>query len=161
MDRFVGAKDSKTIGLVLSLLSKVQFTWYAEPFGGFYSVGKAVQCKFPNVAMHYNDRVHYDVELVDVYVKHIDAFEYIKSLPKETLLYLDPPYFGKEDLYEGCTHKDHAFHIKLLQTLQETSHRFILSYNNCDFIYGLYHHYHYQKLTGLAIGQVLIHNLPL
>lgn len=54
----------------------------------------------------------------------------------KALFYLDPPYVGTEKVYDGqFTKKDH---IRLRDTLSKIKGKFILSYNDCDFIRELY-----------------------
>lgn len=62
----------------------------------------------------------------------------IKAYDREAVLfYCDPPYYGSEKQY-----KDHPFtqddHIRLCEILKGIKGRFILSYNDCDFIRELY-----------------------
>jgi DNA adenine methylase len=53
------------------------------------------------------------------------------------LLYIDPPYYQKgNDLYHvGFSIEDH---IRLADVLRKTKHRWILSYDECDEVQGLY-----------------------
>lgn len=73
----------------------------------------------------------------------------------DTLFYLDPPYFGTEDLYqnigkEGFTLEDH---IRLRDLLFGIEGRFLLSYNKDPFIEELY------NKPGIYIVQVdRLHN---
>jgi DNA adenine methylase len=61
----------------------------------------------------------------------------IKSCDRPTaLFYLDPPYFGTEDVYNAVF--DFADHEKLCNILKNIKGKFILSYNDCDFIRKLY-----------------------
>ncbi len=58
----------------------------------------------------------------------------------DTLFYMDPPYFGTEDLYqnigkEGFTLEDHT---RLRDALLGIEGRFLLSYNKDPFIFELY-----------------------
>lgn len=52
------------------------------------------------------------------------------------LFYLDPPYHGTEKYYQ--TGFDDADHIRLKDCLKDIKGKFILSYNNDDFIGNLY-----------------------
>lgn len=58
----------------------------------------------------------------------------------DTVFYLDPPYYGSENLYqnigkEGFTRDDH---IRLRDTLGSIKGRFLLSYNKDPFVFELY-----------------------
>ncbi|WKY44154.1 DNA adenine methylase [Eubacteriaceae bacterium ES2] len=55
----------------------------------------------------------------------------------DALFYLDPPYHGTEKYYQ--TGFDDEDHIRLKDCLQEIKGRFILSYNNDNFVRELYH----------------------
>lgn len=52
------------------------------------------------------------------------------------MFYLDPPYHGTEKYYQ--TGFDDADHIRLRDCLKEIKGKFILSYNNDDFVRELY-----------------------
>ena len=55
----------------------------------------------------------------------------------ESVLYLDPPYYDKgSDLYhESFTEEDH---IRLANCLKATKHKWLLSYDDCSEVRGLY-----------------------
>lgn len=67
-----------------------------------------------------------------------------------TLFYCDPPYYGTEKYYDAkFTHDDH---VRLFHTLTDIEGKFILPYNDCEFIRELY--------KGFSIETVeRIHNL--
>ena len=57
-----------------------------------------------------------------------------------SFFYCDPPYFETESYYknvgeDGFTEKDH---IRLRDALLRIDGKFLLSYNDCEFIRGLY-----------------------
>lgn len=52
------------------------------------------------------------------------------------LLYLDPPYYGTEKYYQAQFAKDD--HIRLCKVLENVEGKFILSYNDCEYIRNLY-----------------------
>jgi len=54
----------------------------------------------------------------------------------DALLYLDPPYYGTERYYQSLFSGDD--HIRLNRTLQGAKGKFLLSYNDCDFVRDLY-----------------------
>jgi len=66
--------------------------------------------------------------------------ELIKKYDKEsTLFYCDPPYYKTEKYYDtGDFVFDEKQHINLCELLKDTKGKFILSYNNDDFIKSLY-----------------------
>lgn len=73
---------------------------------------------------------------------HLDAEEYIKSyipkLPKNCLIYLDPPYYEKgSDLY--LNHYKKGDHNRLAQVIQDSiKHNWILSYDGVPEILDFY-----------------------
>lgn len=80
-----------------------------------------------------------------------DAAEFIRdvlpSLPRRTLVYLDPPYYVKgQDLYENhYAHSDHAEIAELVGTIQQP---WVVSYDNVEPIRTLYLGYE-QRTFGL------------
>lgn len=78
-----------------------------------------------------------------VVIEHKDFEDLIKLYDKkETLFYLDPPYFGTEKYYNKLeilfTTEDH---LRLKKTLTKVKGRWILSYNDSDYIRELYKDY--------------------
>ena len=55
---------------------------------------------------------------------------------KDTLFYLDPPYYGAEKYYQKEFSGEN--HIKLAEMLKSIKGKFILSYNDCEYIRELY-----------------------
>ncbi len=68
----------------------------------------------------------------------------VKSLPKNTLLYLDPPYYHKgSGLYRN--YYNHEDHVAICEKLSEVSHPWIVSYDNADEIKGIYSDYRQEE----------------
>ncbi|MBL7922537.1 MAG: DNA adenine methylase [Bacteroidia bacterium] len=63
---------------------------------------------------------------------------YIPNLPKDTLVYLDPPYYEKgSELYLNAYNK--SDHARLAKTIQrEIKHKWVLSYDGVEDIVKLY-----------------------
>jgi DNA adenine methylase len=75
--------------------------------------------------------------LVKVVIENKDFEDLIKVYDKpDALFYIDPPYYGTEKYYTADFPKDD--HIRLKQALERTKGRFILSYNDCQYIRDLY-----------------------
>lgn len=55
---------------------------------------------------------------------------------QDALFYLDPPYYGTEKYYSA--HFALEDHLKLKELLSQIKGRFILSYNDCEFVRELY-----------------------
>lgn len=70
-------------------------------------------------------------------IENKDFESLIKTYDRpEALFYLDPPYHGTEDCYEHIFSAED--HIRLNSLLKRIKGRFILSYNDDDFIRDLY-----------------------
>jgi len=63
----------------------------------------------------------------------------IKNYDKEEVLfYCDPPYFGTEDYYDNIGVFGKNEHELLYKTLKDIKGKFLLSYNDCEYIRELY-----------------------
>lgn len=58
---------------------------------------------------------------------------------KDSLFYLDPPYYETEKYYPDRFMPDD--HLRLKESLSKVKGRFILSYNDCEYIRDLYNGY--------------------
>lgn len=64
----------------------------------------------------------------------------IKTYDRDrALFYLDPPYFEAEQYYDADFEEDD--HVRLKESLDNIKGRFVLSYNDCEFIRQLYNGY--------------------
>lgn len=70
-----------------------------------------------------------------------------KSLPKKTLYYLDPPYYGKgKELYVNhYKHKDHVDIAKIVSRLHDKY--WLVSYDNVDPIRRIYNRFRQQEYS--------------
>lgn len=59
--------------------------------------------------------------------------------------YLDPPYYEAESFYEAAFGLED--HIHLHEVLSRTKGKWLLSYNDCEFIRDLYQGYYLESLT--------------
>ena len=79
--------------------------------------------------------------LTKVVIENKDFEKLIRQYDRPvSFFYCDPPYFETEGYYknvgeDGFTEKDH---IRLRDTLMNAQGKFLLSYNDCEFIRGLY-----------------------
>lgn len=64
---------------------------------------------------------------------------------KDTLFYLDPPYYGTEKYYN--TGFSEMEHIKLSELLKELKGKFVLSYNDCFYIRQLYKDFRIEEVS--------------
>lgn len=75
--------------------------------------------------------------LSKVVIENKDFADLLKVYDRpKALLYLDPPYYGTEKYYQSkFSNEDH---LRLCECLRNSKGKFILSYNNCDFLKELY-----------------------
>ena len=66
---------------------------------------------------------------------------------KDTLFYLDPPYYGAEKYYQERFLEEN--HIKLAEMLKGIEGKFILSYNDCEYIRELYSQFNVEGVERL------------
>lgn len=120
---------------------------YVEPFGGSFALPKYFTKKPKRLI--YNDINCYDINIeADEYYYEdykiiFDNFDDVK-----TFFYLDPPYYGKEQFYDGCTSKNDKFHIELKESISKLKGNFILSYESCPFILDLYSDFKIHNYSG-------------
>lgn len=75
--------------------------------------------------------------MANVVIENQDFEALIKHYDRpDSFFYLDPPYFSTEDMYSvGFGWDDH---VRLRDTLKDIKGKFLLSYNDCPEIRGLY-----------------------
>lgn len=73
----------------------------------------------------------------NVQCTNTDFSKLITDTSKKAFIYLDPPYYmkGNDLYYYGFSEKDH---IRLMNLLKETKHKWVLSYDDCPQIRELY-----------------------
>lgn len=87
-------------------------------------------------------KVHKDISVVHrrlrrVVIENKDFEDLIKHHDREdTFFYCDPPYFETEDTYDAPFTPDD--HKRLFNVLSNIKGKFLLSYNDCDYIRDLY-----------------------
>lgn len=94
----------------------------SQPFDirKLFGLIKALENRMANVVVENQD--------FETLIKHYDR--------PDAFFYADPPYFSTEDMYEvGFGWDDH---VRLRDTLKEIKGKFLLSYNDCPEIRGLY-----------------------
>ena len=75
--------------------------------------------------------------LANVVVENKDFESLIRQYDRENaFLYCDPPYFMTEDYYE--VEFPRQDHVRLRETLAGCQGKWMVSYNDCDYIRGLY-----------------------
>lgn len=88
----------------------------------------------------------YRDRLKDVVIEHCGYEQIIKTYDRPgACFYLDPPYVGTEKYYNAdFTTSDHKRLNTLLRGLKG---RFILSYNDCEFVRDLYNNYNITSIS--------------
>jgi len=110
------------------------------PIGGFEQKGKyKIDARFNK------DDLIKRIERIDnfkhrIIVSNLDGLSFLRNLnksTKNTFVYLDPPYVHKgADLYMNYfKEKDHE---RLAQQVEKINHKWLVSYDNNDFIINLY-----------------------
>ncbi|MCH4201222.1 DNA adenine methylase, partial [Clostridium tyrobutyricum] len=75
--------------------------------------------------------------LSNVVIENKDFEDLLEVYDKEDgLVYLDPPYYGTERYYQAQFSKED--HVRLCEVLKNVKGKFILSYNDCEFVKDLY-----------------------
>lgn len=78
--------------------------------------------------------------LAMVIIENADYSRILKTYDRDkTLFYLDPPYYDAEDYYQNEFLPED--HVKLKNILDGIKGKFILSYNDCNYIRNLYSDY--------------------
>lgn len=76
-----------------------------------------------------------------IHITNLDAIEFLKSvdkkMPKNSLIYLDPPYYVKgQGLYRNFY--NHNDHVEIKNVVESLSSPWIVSYDNCIEIKDIY-----------------------
>ena len=107
---------------------------YGAATESFGAQPRSIRSTFPLIERAY-------LRLQNVKVENRDFARIIQSYDHpDTLFYCDPPYHGTEEYYkcigdEGFTEADH---IRLRDSLKEIRGKFLLSYNDDEFVRKLY-----------------------
>ncbi len=81
-----------------------------------------------------------------VIIENLDFEKILNKYDKEnTLFYLDPPYFKTEDYYKDIEFNEQD-HLRLKEALTGIKGKWILSYNDCEYIRELYKDYNIQEI---------------
>lgn len=89
-----------------------------------------------------------ETRLAKVVIENKDFEGLIKIYDKEdALIYLDPPYFGTEKYYQAqFATQDHQ---RLRSVLENVKGKFLLSYNDCEYIRELYKDFRVEEIKRL------------
>lgn len=96
----------------------------------------------------YKNFQSYTKRLKLVTIENLPFDELISRYDKqETLFYLDPPYVGTENYYQNTTGFTNKEHLQLATQLKSIKGKFILSYNDTEYIRALYPRFKIKELT--------------
>jgi DNA adenine methylase len=113
-----------------------------SPLGGKEQKSKyKIDCRWsPDYICKKIDRIHSKLSVFEI--RHdsctsSDFQDLIEDDSRRSLLYLDPPYYikGNELYQKGFTERDHE---RLAESLKKTSHKWVLSYDDCPEIRNMY-----------------------
>ncbi|MDP4093396.1 MAG: DNA adenine methylase [Bacillota bacterium] len=110
------------------------------------SNGRNYGCVKKNVLVmkRYLDEI--EERLSNVVIENKDFEDLIKVYDKpDALFYLDPPYYCTEKYYQSEFSSED--HVRLFDVIQNLKGKFILSYNDCDFIRNLYSSYYIEEVS--------------
>ncbi|NLK87713.1 MAG: DNA adenine methylase [Clostridiaceae bacterium] len=110
------------------------------------SNGRSYGCIKKNISIMstYLERV--EKRLSCVIIENKDFEDLIKVYDKpDALIYCDPPYYGTEKYYQVMFSE--SDHQRLYKTLCNIKGKFILSYNDCDYIRKLYKHFNIKQVS--------------
>ncbi len=81
-----------------------------------------------------------------VIIENLDFEKILNKYNKEnTIFYLDQPYFKTEYYYKNIEFNEQD-HLRLKEDLSNIKGRWILSYNDCEYIRNLYKDYNIQEI---------------
>ena len=141
---FYGIKDGK-----LKPRNKIEAAAFY-----FYLINMSFGAKGANYAMSkrrnfgniYRDFTIYSKRLKRASIENMSYEKLIKEYDsKDALFYLDPPYVGTESYYKtpkGFSMNDHQNLAAILRTIKG---KFILSYNDCEIVRGLYAGFRFEE----------------
>lgn len=151
---FLGQKRQKLYSEFISQYIPDNIKIYVEPFGGSFSVAMYLIAERLNYntspkTLIYNDINKYDTIIYADKIHHLDYKEIFEKYDSaDTFFYLDPPYYKKEFIYNGCEDYTKNFHLELFEYIKKLKGKFLLSYNNDKFIIELYKDFNVIYYTG-------------
>ena len=159
LHRLKGYKYSKRYEIIFDYLPKYIKT-YIEPFGGNFGMGKLLMKNNYNVDKYvYNDKNKSIFEdYKDFKYSYNEDYKTIlnKFNKKDSFIFLDPPYYGKEYYYEEkfYEHKYLNYYLK-----NKSKFKFTLFYNNCEYIKNLYNGFNIVEMpTDIYRNEIFITN---
>lgn len=132
-------------GIDFFILNRITFSGIAD--SGGYSE-ESFQKRFTQSSIQ---RLKESGPIINAFEVHNEDYKkIIQKNGKDVFLYLDPPYYsvntsklyGKNgDLHIGFNHED------LFNMLSKTNHKFLMTYDNCEYISNLYVDFYQNNLN--------------
>jgi len=126
----------------------------------FYQLSQSFGSKGDNFAMAsksrkpkniYKDFSKWSKRLKLVTIENMDFEKLIKEYDREeAFFYCDPPYVETENYYKNKKTFDKKDHIRLFETLSKIKGKFLISYNNHQFVKKLYQNYNITESDKIA-----------
>lgn len=133
-EQFFDYRDKNLKGMTDIQRAARYFYIIKASFGGD-KISFGTSCKNIVNAIDYLSEV--SKRLKNVVIENKDFLGLIKTYDRaNALFYCDPPYYGTEKYYN--TEFGEEQHIQLRDILTQIKGKFILSYNDCEFIRNLY-----------------------
>ena len=113
---------------------------------------KSVACQPFDITRTYSTILQANWRLRNVFIENKDFEAILRHYDREnSFFYCDPPYYETEGHYEVEFAKDD--HVRLRDTLAELKGKWLVSYNDCEYIRELYADYNimaFSRLSNLA-----------
>lgn len=101
------------------------------------SNGRSYGCVKKDISVMLEYLIQIEKRLSRVIIENKDFEDLIRVYDKpDSLSYFDPPYYGTERYYQAEFSKED--HLRLSNVLKNMKGKFLLSYNNCEYIRELY-----------------------
>ena len=109
------------------------------------------------------DTIRYVGEKLSKYkITSIDFEKVITEKSSESVfMFLDPPYAESRQVAAYNIPFSDNDHIRLAETLKKTKHKFLLTYDNCEFIRNLYKGFHlFDRTWTYSVANSKVHHNP-
>lgn len=110
------------------------------------SNGRSYGCVKKDISVMIAYLLQIEKRLSRVIIENKDFEDLLRVYDKpDALSYLDPPYYGTEKYYNTEFPKDD--HIRLYAALTKVKGKFLLSYNDCEYIRELYKGFRIEEIS--------------
>jgi len=102
-------------------------------------------------------------KLKNTQITSLDFEEVItrKSSSKEVFMFIDPPYAESRQVAAYNVTFDDSDHLRLAAVLKSTEYKFLLTYDDCEFIRGLYDWcYQFDRTWTYSVANSRVHHNP-